>query len=371
MKRKVLFLIHDLGGGGAEKVLVNLVNHMDSSKYDITVASLFGGGVNERFLGTQVHYYSVWPFSIPGNSKIMKLFSPEALHKICVKSKYDVEISYLEGPSTRIISGCSDKNTKTIGWIHGQQHTKEQAANSFRNYKEFLNSYQKFDCIVCVSEDVRRSFKKIYNQSNNVLVRYNTIETDRILQMKDEAISKNIFNRNEFKLVAVGKITPNKGFDRMALIIKKLVNEGFPAHLYVLGEGEERKTILNYIEKNGLSEHYTFLGYQTNPYKYMAACDLFICASWSEGFSTATTEALIVGLPVCTVNVSGMKEMLGHNNEWGVVTDNNNESLFQGIKWLISDAERLEYYKKKAMERARLFSTENTVRAVEALIEEV
>ena len=47
---KILFLIHDLGQGGAEKVLVNLVNNMDHEKFDITVIALFGGGVNEQFL---------------------------------------------------------------------------------------------------------------------------------------------------------------------------------------------------------------------------------------------------------------------------------------------------------------------------------
>ena len=47
---KILFLIHDLGHGGAEKVLVNLVNNMDPTQFDITVLALFGGGVNEQFL---------------------------------------------------------------------------------------------------------------------------------------------------------------------------------------------------------------------------------------------------------------------------------------------------------------------------------
>ena len=53
-KKRVLFLIHDLGHGGAEKVLVNLVNNMDRNKFDITVMALFGGGVNEQFLKPEI-----------------------------------------------------------------------------------------------------------------------------------------------------------------------------------------------------------------------------------------------------------------------------------------------------------------------------
>ena len=112
MMKSVLFLIHDLGQGGAEKVLVNLVNNMDPEKFDISVTALFGGGVNEQFLKPHIHYHTIWPKAVPGNSKLMKLLSPEQLHDLCIKEHYDIEISYLEGPSARIISGCRDQATK-------------------------------------------------------------------------------------------------------------------------------------------------------------------------------------------------------------------------------------------------------------------
>lgn len=111
---KILFLIHDLGPGGAEKVLVNLVNNMDHSIFDISVISLFGGGVNEQFLSSDIHYRAVFPKVFPGNSRIMKLFSPQFLHKFFIKESYDIEVSYLEGPTARIISGCSSQDTKLV-----------------------------------------------------------------------------------------------------------------------------------------------------------------------------------------------------------------------------------------------------------------
>ena len=100
----------------------------------------------------------------------------------------------------------------------------------------------------------------------------------------------------------------------------------------------------------------------------MSKCDLFICASFAEGFSTAATEALIVGTPVCTVEVSGMKEMLGENNDWGIVTDNDEEALYQGIKCLLDDPGLLVHYREKAAQRGKTFSTENTVKAVENML---
>lgn len=77
---KILFLIHDLGQGGAEKVLVNLVNNMDQTKFSITVVSLFGGGVNEQFLAPHIRYRTIFKRSFPANSYIMKAFSPKQLH---------------------------------------------------------------------------------------------------------------------------------------------------------------------------------------------------------------------------------------------------------------------------------------------------
>jgi glycosyltransferase involved in cell wall biosynthesis len=154
----------------------------------------------------------------------------------------------------------------------------------------------------------------------------------------------------------------------MLRIQKRLVEEGYTSHFLALGEGELRPMLEKYIRDNSMDDYATLLGYQTNPYKYVAKCDLFVCASLSEGFSTAATESLIVGTPVCTVEVSGMKEMLGENNEWGIVTENDEEALYQGIKRLLDDPALLAYYKEKAAQRGKTFSTENTVRAVENML---
>ena len=370
-KIKVLFLIHDLSVGGAEKVLVNLVNNMDSEKFDITVMTLFGGGVNEQFLKSRINYRTVFSRTFPGNSKLMKLFTPAQLHRLCIKEHYDIEVAYLEGPSARIVSGCPHKDTKLVSWIHVEQHTQKLAAQSFRNYDESVDCYSRFDKIVCVSEYVRKDFLSIYPQLKDVQVLYNTNETAQILEQMNEPIEEEAFVNNDIKLCGVGKIVPVKGFDKMARIHCRLRKEGYPIHSYVLGVGDDREKIEQYLREQGEESSFTFLGYQTNPYKYVHRCDLFVCTSIAEGFSTAATEALIVGTPVCTVDVSGMKEMLGENNEFGVVTENNEEALYQGIKMLLMHPELLAHYQKQAEIRGRTFSTDNTVSAVEKMLEEV
>lgn len=366
--KKVLFLIHDLGSGGAEKVLVNLVNNMDYTKFDISVTVLFGGGVNEQFLNPEIHFKAIYPKMIPGNSKLMKLLTPKQLHKVCVKEKYDIEISYLEGPSARIISGCENKETKLVSWIHSNHFSLGQVSDPFRNSCEAIKCYQKFDKIVSVSQYMKINFMNwIPEIKEKSEVLYNVVESERIIEKALEDQS-DISHDEYVNLIAVGTFKEVKGYDRLLRIIKKFKDEGLLVRLYLLGRGSLESDYKRYVKENNLQKEIIFLGYQTNPYKYVRNCDLFVCSSHSEGFSTAATEALIVGTPVCTVEVSGMRELLGSNNEYGVVTDNNEEALYIGIKELIKNNDKMKLYRKKAYMRGKHFCTENTVKAVEKML---
>lgn len=368
--KKILFVIHDLHHGGAEKVLVNLVNNMDREKFDITVMALFGGGVNEQFLKKDVKLIICHKRAVRGNSKIMKLFSPQFLFSYYIKDKYDIIVSYLEGPSARIVSGCNDKNTKLVSWIHVEQHDRNTACNVFRDYKEALECYRKFDCTVCVSEYVKKDFQSIFPVESPVYVLYNTNETDQIRELAKESVDNVVFKDNEIKLVGVGKLMPNKGFDKLARIHARLIREGYKVHTYILGEGPERNKIEKIVDENGCADTFTLLGYRTNPYKYVAKCNIFVCSSVAEGFSTAATEALILGVPVVTTRVSGMEEMLGKNNEFGIVIDGTGEDkLYDGLKVMVSSLKIREKYRDKARERSKIFSKENTVSEVEKMFE--
>lgn len=364
---KILFLIHDLGQGGAEKVLVNLVNHMDQSKFDITVIALFGGGINEQFLKPDIHYRTIYKRMIPGNSKLMKLFTPKQLHKWFIKDIYDIEISYLEGPTARIISGCCSPYTRLVSWIHVEQRSRETASCSFRSEREAESCYGRYDRHIFVADTVRQDFLSLFPQSKPCDVLYNTIESDKVLALSEEK-AEEIEENGTVKLVAVGTLKEVKGFVRLLQIVFRLRQDGYDICLYLLGKGPLKEQLERYVEEKGMKSNVKFLGYQTNPYKYVAKCDLFICSSYAEGFSTAATEALIVGTPVCTVEVSGMKEMLGEDNEYGVVTENNEEALYEGIKGLIDNPNLLAHYKKQAQIRGKNFNTENTVKAVERML---
>ncbi len=368
--KKVLFLIHDLGHGGAEKVLVNLVNNMDRTVFDITVIALFGGGVNEQFLAPHIHYRAVFKKEFRGNSHIMKLFSPRQLHQWFIKDKYDIEVSYLEGPATRVVSGCADANTKLVSWVHCTMKTKESLTKGYRSFEEVQACYARMNQMVFVSNDVRDVFLEQGVYTGQTCVLYNVNESTKIVKASKEEIPEP-FSEGQLHMVGVGKLVPNKGFDRMLRIVKRLVFENYPVHMHILGVGPQQVEFEQYIAENDLSSCVTLHGYQTNPYQYVAKADVFVCSSYEEGFSTAATEALIVGTPVCTVEVSGMKEMLGEDDEYGVVVPNDEDALCEAIKRFIDEPDRLTHYTVQAIKRGKDFSTTKTVKAVEKMLEKL
>ncbi|MFR1912765.1 MAG: glycosyltransferase [Intestinibacter bartlettii] len=367
--KKILFFIPNLMHGGAEKVLVNLVNNLDRDKYNITLQTIFDVGVNKQYLKEDINYKYVFKKLFRGSTTIFKLFSPEFLYRYLIKDEYDIVISYLEGPTARIISGCP-YDSKKISWIHIEMNDEGKFAVGFRNSEEAKKCYGKFDEIICVSNTVKQIFLEASGlKEYNVEVLYNTNETEKIVEKSKEEVDDVVFDENIVNICSVGKITRTKGYDRLARVHKKLMEEGLNHHIYILGIGEEKDKINKYLEENNLQDTYTFLGFRDNPYKYMAKCDLFVCSSLREGFSTAVTESLLVGTPVISTLCSGAQELLGYNNEYGLVVENSEEGIYKGLKELLIDNNQLTYYTKKCKERASLFSKQKTVSMVESMLD--
>ena len=100
--------------------------------------------------------------TIPGNTKLIKLFFPKQLHNVFIKDQYDIEVSYLEGPTARILSGCCSPSTKLINWVHVEQRTPGQTSASFRNGKEAEHRYGRFDRHIFVAETVKGDSLSIF-----------------------------------------------------------------------------------------------------------------------------------------------------------------------------------------------------------------
>lgn len=372
MKKKIIFLIPNLKHGGAEKVLVNLANNLDNERYDITIQTLFDVGVNKKYIQPHIHYCSLWKKEFRGNSYIFKVFPASFWWKKIVKGQYDIAISYLEGPTARILSGCNDPRTKTVSWIHIELPTEKLAAQGFKNIKEAKKAYESFDRIIAVSKTVKQCFERSLKINNKIEVLYNTNETEQIARKAKKPINDVKFIEDGvLSVCSVAKLMKTKGYDRLIEAHKMLLAEGIQHRVYILGIGEEQAYLESKIKEYGLEKSFVLLGFQDNPYQYMKKCDLYICSSRREGFSTAVTEALVVGIPVVSTECSGAKELLGDNNEFGIVVENSTRGIYEGMKKMLTDSQTLQHYKEQAIIRGESFSKERTVKSVEDMLEKL
>lgn len=367
---KVLFLINSLGGGGAERVLVNLVNNMNKKRFSVTVQTVFTAGVNKEFLSSEVELIEGKIPLFKGISRIFKILPEDVMLKMCrIKNDYDVVIAYMHGLPTKIL--WKYQAAPKLAWLHcDMEHSSLPKYFKTGQIIDCFNTYEK---IVGVSQSVCDSFAKIYGLDQKLKVVYNTNDTKKIRELSQEDIMsyQEWQQFSGIRLISIGRLHEQKGYDRLVNICKKLKEDNYAYKLLILGTGAERENLEQRIRKYGLTEQIILGGYIKNPFPFIKTADLFVCSSRYEGLSTVMSETIILSTPIITTDVSGAREVLGNKNEYGVVVDNNEEALYFGMKQLLNNSNKLSYYRKKASERAVFFETERTVNAVEELIEEV
>ncbi|TWP29281.1 glycosyltransferase [Apibacter muscae] len=365
---KLLFVNTDLRGGGAEKVLVNLLNRLDFTKYEVTLFTVFKEGVNRENLRPEVKQKWFFNNLFKGYSRIALIFPPRILFKFFIKEKYDIIISYLEGFPSRIVSGCEDPNTKIVSWIHLELY-KNTVSYEFRNLKEAEKTYNKFDKIVCVAESVKKCLQESINiRPNKFKVIYNSLDIEDIIHKSKENV---LPIKNKLRLCTVGRLNPQKGYDRLLRIVSRLKNEdNIDFELLILGTGPLENELKKYVKENKLIDTVQFLGYNKNPYAYIKSSDLFVCSSYKEGYSTVVTESIVLGTPVISTNCSGMSEILDEGR-CGVIVNNDEESLYLGLKNILLNNQLIEHYKEKAIERSLFLKERNELQNFDHLISEL
>ena len=393
MKKKVLFLIHALGAGGAEKILINLANGMDKEKYEVTIMTVVNTGVFRNNIDDDVKYKYIFNFPFkkknnvttkePGNllakhdpkiqfiakmyTKIWKYMPTKLFYRIMIREKYDVEIAFLEGICAKIISASTNKISKKISWIHVDMLNHKKSEAVFTSLNMERKCYEKFDEVICVSKNVRDQFiKKFDYNEKKVKIRYNPVDKIDIQNKSMEKVD-DIKKPNKFIFCTIGRLVTQKGYDRLLRVHNRLIKDGIDYNLWIIGEGNKRPLLEEYIKENNLSDSVKLLGFKENPYKYLKLSDAFVCSSRAEGFSTVASEAVILGKPIVTVNCSGMYELLGDNNEYGLVVENNEDSLYEGMKKLLLNREIYEGYLLKVKEREDIFDYNVAVKNIEEL----
>ena len=375
--KKILIFVDSLNEGGVSKVLLDLLENINKEKYDITVMTLYNQGVYIDEVRKYAKYK--YCFNIPDandNSLKAKLYRkywggmlrlPESfMYRWFVKEKYDIEIAFMHGWSTKFISGSNNRASKKIAWVHVDLVTWNRVDGVFKNLEHHKKAYSKFDEVICVSQTVKEGIEKKYDVKNAKVI-YNPINREKILKLSNEKI-EDIKLSNKFKLISVGRLSEQKGYDRLLRVFKKLKSDGLNIELLLVGNGDKYNELSKYILENKLTNDVVLLGFKDNPYKYVKTSDLFVCSSISEGFSLVIGESMAVGIPVISVDCPGPNEILDFG-KYGYLVNNNEYDLYNGIKEVIDNKSLYENYKKMAIERGKMFSINKFINKIEVVLD--
>ena len=375
--KKVLLFVDNLDEGGVSKVLFDLLENINREKYDITIMALYNNGMYKDKIKEYGKFKYCFDIPEPNDNSLkanlyrkywggMLRLPEKFMYKWFIKEKYDIEIAFIHGWSTKFISGSNNKKSKKIAWVHADLVTWDRVDGVFKSLEHHKKAYSKFDEVLCVSQTVKEGVEKKYNVKN-AKVLYNPINREKILKLSNEKID-DIKHSNKFKLISVGRLSKEKGYDRLLRVVKKLVNEQIGCELLIIGSGKEYDKLNSYIKNNNLEYNIKIVGYKENPYKYVKSSDLFVCSSLSEGYSLVIAESLVLGIPVVSTKCSGPIEIL-RNGENGLLVENSEEGLYKGLKEIINSNELYINYKNRAVKEGTKFGVDNFIKSVEEILD--
>lgn len=364
MKKVFIYIHQSILKGGVEKVFYNIFNNLPDEEFQITVLnhsayltddlySVFYKGQKQRYW----FYYDEW------SKKPLKRFF-QRIHNIVMPrilpiwlrmKRYDIAIAAQEGMYAKFV----DENIrakKKLLWIHNDMMLCRFTEKHFKSPLDEKTCYEHFDGVACVSNSVKQSMIERFGYMGNLFVIYNPIDTKEI----DSKLKSIPPKRGKDTLfVCVGRLVEQKGFDRLLPICKKLNEEGLQYQVWIVGEGGDRARLEKYIGKNGL-ENIFLLGDQRNPFVYMAQADWLLCVSRHEGFNMVLHEAIYCGVPVITTRNAGTEELLGQS-QYGIVLDNTDKAIEEGIRRVLLDNSLRERYSLAAQERKNFISLDERI----------
>lgn len=373
--KKIMFFIESLGGGGAERVLYDIVSNLDREKFNVIVKTVSDEGKYDEKIKKFCTYKTLLKKSDYRSKGIRKIFYiikhwciyhlPEKIsYSLFVKENVETEVGFVEGFATKIISQ-KNKYCKKIAWVHVNPLERSYADKSFKNLEQQKKAYKVFDKIVCVSESVKKGVEKKLKLHKDIVVIYNPVNSEQIIKLSADHVTKK--EDSVVNFVTVGRLENQKGYDRLIDAFSLVEQEGYDFKLEIIGEGSQFENLKHKIEAYKLQDKILLMGYLDNPYQYVSESDVFVCSSRAEGYSLVIAEAMILGVPILTTNCSGPNELVNYG-KYGIMVENTTQGIYKGIIQILDNPSILQKYAKLALEKSETIDLQKTIRKIEMLL---
>lgn len=379
MKKKILFVIPNMRVGGAEKSLLNLLSVFNYNEYDIDLFLFRKDGLFFDEIPSKVN--------IIGDTKNYEIFDGNAKYAVKhfiknlnfisavqrvkyaratdenlrwyylekqlpkLKKKYDCAIAYLEGNASRYV--VDDVNAdKKICYVHNDI----SKLNSDKKISNYI--FDKSDFVVTVSKECKESLEKNFeNFKEKVVIVENIISPDLLKKQASEFVAFD--DNSSLKIVTVARCSAQKNLQLAVKTCKNLKNRRLDIKWYQLGTGELENEIKELVKKLNLEKDFIMLGDKSNPYPYIANCDIYVQTSLFEGKSISIEEAKCFNKPIVVTNYSTVNDQI-ENGVNGLICEMNEEDIADKIQMIID---------KKVSLKSIAFGNENEAENLYKLIE--
>lgn len=359
--------MQSLGGGGAEKVLINLLRNIDYTRNAVTLLLLSGTGVHMNEVPEQVELITLDDKAHPLRDRLFfhlgglkKLYFKRRLRKLMQGRRFDATVSYLEGQAMFAHSLLMDLSERNVTFVHSDRSRVRYSYKYFASAADEDKAYHRMDAVCFVSEDGRDGFERTLGIHDNLFVINNTVDPAEI---NTRAAERHIDRHSRFTMVSAGRLSRVKNQALMLDTVAELVHRGRDVELWLLGCGELEQDLKRQAARLDILDRVRFMGFQNNPYCYIAAADMFILTSETESFPTVVSEALCLGKPVVSTRVAGIDEQLGHVA--GYVAERTPQALADAVEAVMADLAGPQRLKVGVQSRQCLF---NPVSAAERFV---
>jgi glycosyltransferase involved in cell wall biosynthesis len=364
-KKKILIYMFYLNGGGAERTVINIINGLNKSNYEVYL--ILGSSQKHHYLeliNNDIHI--IFLNCNRNRQAILKL-----RHEI-IRIKPDLLFSTLNLNNISLIlaSMISLRKTPIIVRVANNWSKSGEVKGIMKLVTKLLYNV-KASRIIALSEGVRRTLiNKFGIDGNKIEVIYNPIDVAKIKELALYSIN-DLETKGNKVVISVGRLEVQKDFMTLIKAFEQL-EEKEEITLVILGKGSLEGELKKYCKERNLEKRVKFMGFKENPYKYIHQADLFVLPSKWEGFGHVLVEAMACGTPVISTNCEfGPAEIIGENEFGLLVPVEDVLELSKQMKFLLFNDEVRISYIEKGIERCKKFMLDRIVVQYENVFDEV
>ena len=376
-KLHVLFFVSRLNGGGAEMHMLRVMNHLDRSRFRVSLAVTRPAGSFESALAEDVRMH-VLGTGGSDSTTVRMLRAVGPLRRLMSEERPDVVCSVMElanivnvraargaEPRPRVVLGVQTPPSIALRY-------KFHPVNALA-LKIVPRVYPQADRVVALSRGVAEDVASLApGVRGRVSVIYNAGVEDGVAEKAREPLGEHEGDGTGPLVVACGRLKSLKGFNYLIDAVAEVRKGGLPARLWIVGEGEERRSLEGQVERLGLGGAVRLLGFQSNPFKFMAAADVFVLSSLFEGFGNVIVEAMACGTPVVATDCPyGPAEIITDGRDGLLVPPADAGALARALSRVLGDAGLRESLAREGLKRAEDFRAETIAGAYGELFREV